>query len=397
MFEFPESATVYGYPDWTWFWTDMSAEGIADRIDTFKDYLEGLDELQELPLSVDDRLNCEILRYSLEDTLEGTRFKPEYLQINQMDGIHLSIGMILNIMPTNTYSDYVDIRMRMEDVPELVEQTIDLLKKGLATGITPPKDMLASVPETIRGLMTPNPKDSQFFLPFTLFPSSFDDWDRKYEQRRAEASIINDIYPAMQQLHDFLVNEYIPNCRETIAMKDMPDGEAWYRYVVKSFTTTDMTPEQIHSLGLSEVDRIKEGMQNILAEVNFQGSLNDFFHYLRTDPQFFFDRPEDLLQGYRDILNVVSENLSSQFGKLPNLPFEVVPIPAHSQGASVAAYYLPGSPKTGRPGQFFANTFNLKARPKWEMQALALHEAVPGHHLQTSIASEMEKSPNSVS
>ncbi len=176
-------------------------------------------------------------------------------------------------------------------------------------------------------------------------------------------------------------------------MSDLPDGKAWYAYNVRSQTTTSLTPEQIHQIGLAEVARIRKQMDELIASTGFKGSFEEFLTFLRTDPRFFYDKPEGLLAGYRDIAKRIDPELVKLFGRLPRLPYGVIPIPSYSEKTQTTAYYDGGSLAAGRPGYFYANTYDLKSRPKWEMEALTAHEAVPGHHLQVALAQELEGVP----
>jgi uncharacterized protein (DUF885 family) len=185
----------------------------------------------------------------------------------------------------------------------------------------------------------------------------------------------------------------VPKARTTISMQDLPGGEEWYAYNVREMTTTNLTPRQIHEIGLAEVKRIRGEMDKVIAASGFEGTFTEFLDFLRTDPRFFFEKPEELLAAYRDIAKRADPELAKLFGHLPRLPYGVVPVPAYAEKSQTTAYYEPGSLKAGRAGSYFANTYDLKSRPKWEMEALTLHEAVPGHHLQLSIAQELEGVP----
>jgi uncharacterized protein (DUF885 family) len=203
----------------------------------------------------------------------------------------------------------------------------------------------------------------------------------------------SEVVPAYRTLHDYLVKTYIPSARETTGWRDLPNGRNWYAHLVRHYTTTDLTPKQIHDLGLSEVRRIRAEMEKGKEQAGFRGTLAEFFEFLRTDPQFFFTKREDLLVGYRDIAKRIDPELVRVFGKLPRLPYGVIAIPAHIEVSQTSAYYQLGSPQAARPGYFYVNTYSLNSRPKWEMEALALHEAVPGHHLQIALAQELEGLP----
>jgi uncharacterized protein (DUF885 family) len=202
------------------------------------------------------------------------------------------------------------------------------------------------------------------------------------------------VLPAWRLLHRFLIDRYVPSARETIGLSAVADGEAWYAFAVRQYTTTTMTPSEIHALGLREVARIRAAMDSIITQTGFTGSFADFIQFLRTDPRFFFSDTGSLLREYRDIAKRIDPGLIRLFGRLPRTPYGVIAVPAYSERNVTTAYYMPGSPEAGRPGYFYANTYDLKARPKWEMEALTVHEAVPGHHLQIALAQELENVPS---
>ncbi|MGH9362417.1 MAG: DUF885 domain-containing protein, partial [Thermoanaerobaculia bacterium] len=228
---------------------------------------------------------------------------------------------------------------------------------------------------------------------FKELPESIPAAEQERLRREAAEAYRTRVRPAYEKLHDYLVKTYIPGCREAIGMNALPDGQAWYAFNAKQSTTTDLTPQQIHELGLSEVERIRAEMDKVIAASGFKGSFQEFLAFLRTDPQFFFQKPEDLIAAYRDVAKRADPELIKLFGKLPRLPYGVVPVPAYAEKSQTTAYYNAGSLDAGRPGYFYANTYDLKSRPKWEMEALTLHEAVPGHHLQIAIAQELEDVP----
>jgi len=194
-------------------------------------------------------------------------------------------------------------------------------------------------------------------------------------------------------LHEFLATKYLPGARESIAAADLPDGKAWYEFAVRTSTTTRKTPAQIHELGLAEVKRIRAEMDKVIQQTGFQGSFADFCKFLRTDPKFYYTDAESLLTAYRDICKRVDPELPRLFGKLPRLSYGVKAVPSYAEKSQTTAYYEGGSPEAGRPGWYFANTYALNTRPKWEMEALSLHESVPGHHLQIALAQELEATP----
>jgi uncharacterized protein (DUF885 family) len=263
----------------------------------------------------------------------------------------------------------------------------------MAAGITPPKITLRDVPLQIRNQLVDDPAKSPLLGAFARMPDAVDALQQENLRTRAHAAYSEGIAPAYERLLAFMEDEYIPAAREGIALSELPDGEAWYAFNVKQRTTLDLTPREIHEIGLSEVARIRSEMDKVIKSTGFEGSFNDFLHFLRTDPQFYHTTKEGLLQEYRDIAKRADPELMKVFGHLPRTPYGVIPVPSYAEKSQTTAYYQRGSVQAGRPGYFYANTYALETRPRWEMEALTLHEAVPGHHLQLAIQDELEDVP----
>jgi uncharacterized protein (DUF885 family) len=235
--------------------------------------------------------------------------------------------------------------------------------------------------------------EAPLLLPFREMPATIEEPQQERLRSRASAAYEEGIVPALRRLHRFLVQEYVPGAREPIAATTLPEGEAWYAYDVRRSTTTSLSPREIHDIGLQEVERIRREMERVKEQAGFEGDLAAFNEFLRTDPRFFHQTAAELLEGYRDIAKRADPELIHLFGTLPRTPYGVKAVPSFAEKSQTTAYYQPGSPEAGRPGWFFANTYALDTRPIWEMEALTLHEAVPGHHLQISIAQELEGVP----
>ncbi len=393
MHENPAFATEVGYPGLNDRWADESLEAIERRKRELQGPLKVILSINRSKLSVMDRLNYDLFKKNQEDAIAGARFKSEYVPITQLSGPQQFIADVLEFSPHRTVQDYQDMISRLRAVPKLLDQTMVLLSKGSSAGITPPRITLREVPQQIRNQMAEEPEKNAFLRLFAEFPPEVS--QREREQLRAEAQTVikTQVLPAFGKLHEFFVNKYLPTTRESIALSDLPDGIAWYAYRVRTETTTALTPEQIHEIGLAEVKRIHGAMDQVIAQTGFKGSFAAFSKYLRTDPRFFYTDPNDLMRGYRDIAKRVDPELARLFGKLPRLTYGVKSIPAYAEASQTTAYYQPGAPNAGRPGWFFANTYALETRPKWEMEALTLHEAVPGHHLQIALAQEMVDVP----
>jgi uncharacterized protein (DUF885 family) len=389
----PEYATFVGYPGLNDRWSDLSPESIefGRRIDHLAE--GALASIDRAKLTPPEQVSYDLGVRHVREAIEGEPFHGEYLLINQVGGPQQGIPQLLSIMPGRNVKDYEDIIARLRGVPGVIDQTIALLDRGLKEGITPPRVTLRDVPGQVESLLMDDPQKSPMLKVFQKFPATVPTADRERLTREAVAAFRDQVTPAFRKLHGYLVNTYLPASRESIAMGDLPNGRAWYAYQARVSTTTNLTPEQIHQIGLSEVKRIRKEMDALIASTGFQGSFEDFCKFLRTDPRFFYDKPEDLLMGYRDIAKRIDPELIKLFGKLPRLPYGVIPVPSYAEKSQTTAYYEDGSPAAGRPGEFYANTYDLKSRPKWEMEALTAHEAVPGHHLQVSIAQELEGVP----
>ena len=398
MFESPEWATMIGWPDadrGRWSDNSLAADERWERISLRQ--LEVLDAIDRGELDEAARMNYDLYRWGLELGIEGDRFPGEYLVINQMGGPQQWIPQFLTQVPVRTVEDYEALITWMRGVPQQLGHVRERLEKGLELGVTPPRVTLRDVADQIAAQAPEDPEASPLYRPFAQLEDqpaeSVPEAERERLRSAAREAIATAVAPAYRELHRFWVEDYYPKTRESIAMAELPDGEAWYAHRVKSSTTTDLSPKEIHEIGLREVARIRGEMDKVMRETGFEGSFEEFFEFLRTDERFYFETPEELLAAYRDISKRIDPELVKLFGKLPRLPYGVKPIPAYAEKSQTTAYYENGSLEAGRPGYFAANTYDLKSRPKWEMEALTVHEAVPGHHLQLSLAQELEDVP----
>jgi uncharacterized protein (DUF885 family) len=315
-----------------------------------------------------------------------------WIPVDQM-GSPARVADLFAIMPHEKVSDYEDILARMQTLHTPLEQTIWWMQEGLKRGYSPPKITLRDVPKQIADVTPADPMKSALLQPFLKFPPGIGAADRERLTERAKQIYTSSMAPAFQKIYDYLVNTYIPACRESIAASALPDGAAAYAYHIRWETTVNLTPQRIHEIGLAEVKRIRGEMDKVIQSAGFKGSFHEFTEFLRTDPRFYYDKPEDLVNGYRIIAKKIDPELALEFGKLPRLPYGVKPVPDYDAPSQTTGYYEPGSPEAHRPGYFNVNTYKLEARPKWEMEALSLHESVPGHHLQFALAQEQENVP----
>ena len=393
MLSYPEFATFLGDPRGQDRWTDQSEAATLKRQQDIRTLVAALENIDRAALTPGERVNYDLLYDSQKRAVEGQQFPGDMMPVNQMGGVQQDIAQMMALTQPKNSEDYANMIARLEKTPEVVDETIAWMRKGMAAGVTPPAVTLRDVPQQIRNQLVDEADKSPLLGAFEKFPAGVDSLQQAALRKKAQAAYSEKVAPAFEKLLVFFENEYLPAARESIAMRDLPNGEAWYAYNVKQSTTTSLTPEQIHQIGLDEVKRIRGEMEAIIESSGFKGSFDEFLVFLRTDPQFYHDTKEGLLREYRDIAKRADPELMKMFGKLPRTTYGVIPVPAYAEKSQTTAYYQPGSVKAGRPGNFFANTYALDTRPRWEMEALTLHEAVPGHHFQLALQDELEDVP----
>jgi len=393
MREYPEFATAVGYPGQNARWTDNSLEAIARRKRELNNPLTALRAIDRTKLNPTDQLNYDLFRRNYTDALEESRFPGEFMPINQMGGVQQDVPSTIAQMPAGTVREYEDIVARLRAVPVLVNQTMVLLERGLAQGLTPPRITLRDVPAQAQNLVVDDPLTSPLLKAFTSFPAAVPEGEQQRLRAAAVAAYRDSVAPAFRRLGTYLRDKYVPGARTTIGIRDLPNGLAWYQVRARASTTTNLTPDQIHAIGLAEVKRIRGQMDSVIVASGFKGSFADFVQFLRTDPRFYWTTGDDLIRGSRELMKRIDPELTKLFGTLPRLPYGVLPVPSYAERSQTTAYYQPGSPLSHRAGTYYVNTYNLPMRPKWEMEALSLHEAVPGHHLQIALAQELDGVP----
>ena len=372
---------------------DVSLAAIQRRQQHDRDALAELRAMPVAGLSTRSLENREIFLDRLQGAVEGQRFPYELMPVNQQYSLPGGLAADLAQAPLDSVHHVEDYIARLEQVPQALQQLEDVLAEGARRGITPPRAPLAKVEPQLAALATQALEQSPFVTALANLPSSIPAGERERLQARTRAVVRDKVLPAYRELLSFWSRDYYPKTRESISISALPEGKAWYAHAVRHHTTTDMTPEAIHALGLSEVKRIRAAMEQVKSEAGFEGSMEEFFHFLRTDPRFYHTDAPSLLRAYRDICKRIDAGLPRLFGTLPRLPYGVSEIPAHVAPSATTAYYQPGSPGAGRAGLFFANTYRLETRPTWEMEALSAHESVPGHHLQIALGQELEGLP----
>lgn len=390
--ESPESASYTGDDRYDDRWTDASLEAIAEREAADRAALERLRRIDRDALSPADRLSYDVFLWQAERAVERQKFREWQRPVSQRGGVQ-NAEEIAEVLPFADADDYRNWLARMRAVPTLVAQTTALMRAGVAAGNTPPRVLMERVPAQIASQVVADPEQSPFYRPFTRFPRAFPAAEREALQAEARTVIADAIVPAYRSFGEFFLGEYLPATRDSIAAADLPDGKAYYDFLAGHFTTTDLTADEIHAIGLGEVARIRAEMEQVKAEVGFDGSLADFFDHLRTDPKFFHESPEALLEAYQAISKRIDPELVKISAMIPRLPYGVRPIPDNIAPDTTTAYYQPGAVDGSRAGYYYVNLYKPEVRPKWEMMALSLHEAVPGHHFQFARGMELDDVP----
>ncbi len=388
----PTRASSLGDRRWNDRWDDDTLEANQKREEHAKDALQRLGKIERAKLSMADQLNYDLFKKRLEQEIAGFKFRMHLLPINQRGGIQTA-DELADLLRFTTVKDYEDWLARLQSFPTSMEQNLVLMREGSKARIMWPKIVLERVPAQIEKQIVANPDESPFFKPFKRFPKEISAADQERLAQAAREAVTNGIVPSFRKLKEYFVAEYLPGAFPEVGVWQMPQGTELYTYLAQRFTTTEMTPQQIHEKGLSEVARIRGEMEVIMKKVAFEGSLQEFFTKLRTDPQFFYRTPEELLEAYRAMAKEIDPNLVKVFKTLPRMPYGVIPIPDKIAPDTTTAYYNGPAADGSRAGNYYVNLYKPETRPKWEMMALSLHEAVPGHHLQISLAQELGEMP----
>ncbi len=357
-------------------------------------FRQRLQEVDQRALPSADRLNCEIFGRMLDFEIAALDFHNYRLPISKAGGFHMYLPDLYLFSPFTSVRDYENYLARLDALPRYFGESIDLLRLGLRTGYVPPRVTLEGVDESLKAQIVTDPSISIFYKPFQEFPSSLGGADRERLTAAAQDAVRGSVVPAYQSLLKFLETEYIPGSRAGIAASDLPDGRAFYQERIRYFTTLDLTPEDIHATGQSEVKRIRNEMDSVIRRTGFEGTFRQFIEFLRSDPRFYVTTPQALLEKSALVLKRMDGELPRLFKTLPRLPYGIREIPAFSAPGQTAAYYQPGTGDGSVAGNYYVNTYDLASRPLYEIEALSLHEAVPGHHLQIALQQELGDLPN---
>jgi uncharacterized protein (DUF885 family) len=368
-------------------------EDLARREREARAYLEGLGKIDRAALPAADQVSYDLFGTDLRDRLDSRKFGEEQLMLNADSGFHTELAQLPDLVPLATVQDYENYISRLRQFPRVFDEGIALMRRGLARGMTPPRVAIAGVDATAAAHAVATPEESVLYQPFADFPATFAAADRERLQAAGRRAVEEAVLPSYRRFRDFLRDEYLPQSRGTLAAADLPDGRDYYRYLIRHFTTLDMTPEAIHELGLRQVARIRGEMDGVMKKTGFTGDFAAFLQFLRSDPRFYAKSPEELLKEASFIAKRMDGKLPSLFHRLPRQPYGVAPVPAAMAPKYTSGRYVSAPVGGTQPGWYWVNTYALDKRPLYNLEALTFHEAVPGHHLQGALSQELEGLP----
>ena len=390
--ESPTFASSLGDKRYNDCWPDVSLSALTRRHAHQCEVLKRLAEFEPSEFSDGDKLNYRLFKRQLEMETAEFPFNWHLVPLDHRNGIQ-DESSLADSLSFSTMKDYEDWLARLRTFPKLMDQTIAVMRAGIAARMVQPQIVMSRIPAQIRRQIVEDPTRSLYYKPFLTFASTVPDREQLRLQREAQAAIRELIVPAYRKFLGFFEREYFPACSPEIGASRLPNGQDFYAYLAKKHTTTNLTPRQIHEIGQAEVRRIREAMEAIKQRVGFRGSLAEFFEHLRTAPEFRFTNATDLLTAYQAFSKRIDPQLPRLFRKLPRIPYGVEAIPEHMAPDTTTAYYRPPAADGTRAGTYFVNLYKPEKRPKYEIAALSLHEAVPGHHLQIALATELEHVP----
>lgn len=388
----PEGSSYNGYHRFDDQLNDYSEEANKKYYDTIRAYSKELALISYDGLTDENKLNYDLFKRSLDQSLSYEKFNGYTMPLGQQWGIHISFPQIVNIQPVSTLEEYQKYFKRLRAFDKQVNDVIANMRKGMGLGLMPPSFIIEQTIPQMDNVISDDPEKSLFYSTLKKENMLTDDEKIKVSNELKEI-ITKSVNPAFKKLRDFVQNEYLPKCRTDAGVWALPDGKERYENSIKYYTTLNLTAGEIHNIGLKEVERIRGEMEKLKNQIGFNGSVDEFNTFLKTDPQFYYTDKNDLLDGFRLILRKMDSKLPDLFGRLPEVRYDLFEMEEFRAKSAPAAYYYPAPEDRSRPGYFYVNTYNLSARPKYTMTALALHEAVPGHHLQISISQELKNLP----
>jgi len=372
---------------------DYSETAYLADMDTLKNYLTQSEKINPQDLTETDRVSLLIFQKIIRDGLEGAKFKSYVFPVSQQNGPHIDFPQLISFHPFKTQTDYQNYITRLNVFPKQIDDIIVNMQRGLAEGLLPARVNIAKTLDQIKAHIVTKPEVSELYQPVKKLSEDFSTQEKQEITQQVAQAISNSIVPSFKKLLDFVQTQYLPKCREEVGIWALPDGKERYEFSARIHTTTNLTPQQIFDIGKKELEWIHADMNKIKEEVGFKGTLQQFMQYMRTNPKFYYTSKDSLMSGFREILVKMEAKLPELFGHLPKAKWDLKEIEAYRAEAAPDAYYYSPPEDFSRPGYFYVNTSKLNMRPKYTMEALAYHEAVPGHHLQGCIQQEMQNIP----
>jgi uncharacterized protein (DUF885 family) len=392
--EDPLFATSVGRHEYDDRLPSMSFADLQRQNGESKAFLAELDAIDRSRLTAVDQVNADIFRRQLENGIAGFELGDYQMPFNADSGFHSGFSRLPEEVPLATVKDYQNYISRLRAWPRFVREEIELMRMGIKRGMTVPRETLTGYDKTITAHVLDDPTQSVFWVPFEKFPSTVPAGDRERLSREGRSAVVEGGIAGYREFLDFYRKEYEPHARATLAASELPNGRAFYQQQIREYTTLDLSPEEIHKIGLAEVDRISKEMNEVMRQVGFKGDFAAFLKFLRTDPQFYAKTPQELLERASFIAKKIDGKLPSEFGKLPRLPYTVKPVPDDIAPKYTSGRYVEAPEGSTQSGIFWVNTYQLESRPFYNLTALALHESVPGHHLQISLSRELGDLPD---
>ena len=389
---YPTFASELGDKRYNDRWEDLSLDAIDRRQAERREFLRRLYAIDRTALDEAGKFDYELFRRDLQNNVDEAGFKGYLMPFDHRGGVQ-NLDITTQSLTFTTVKDYDDWLSRLAKLDAYVAQTIDLAERGRKAGYTAPKVLMERIPGQIAAQLVDDARDSPFYAPFESMPDSIPAAQQERLRSAAREAISNKVVPAYRKLSKYFADTYLPACRDSIGLSVLPDGGAWYEFLARRYTTTRMTPDEIHRLGLNEVRRIHDEMQKVIDGLGFDGSFTDFLKFLRSDPRFYYDNPDDLYEAYLATAKRIDPELVKLFGKLPRMPYGVKPIPASIAPDTTTAYYTAPAADGSRAGTYWVNLYKPEVRPKYEIEVLTAHEAVPGHHLQIALQQELGDMP----
>ncbi len=374
-------------------WRDRSLDAIKRRHLQRRDFLRRVYAIDKTALSDADHLNYELFRRDLQQRVDSHQFNGYLMPFSQRGGVQ-NLDSQASYLRFDTVGDFEDWLARLDKIDTVIDHTIEVADRGIEKGFVLPRVLMERIPDQIAVQLVEEGEDSPFYRTFETLPDAIKAKDQERLRAAAIKTIEGTVVPAYRKLARYFEKTYLPAARESVGLSSLPNGSAWYEFLARSFTTTLMTPDEIHRTGLEEVKRIRGEMQQIIDELEFDGDFQDFLTFLRTDPQFYYDNPDDLYEAYLATSKRIDPELVKLFGTLPRMPYGVKPIPDAIAPDTTTAYYSRPAADGSRAGIYWVNLYRPEVRPKYEIEVLSVHEAMPGHHLQLAIQQELGDMPN---